>query len=247
MLLACNVPIEKYLTQPPNHNATQTEDNVPSTSNAADHNRVTTSSSFGKGLKDLTYKTSTKQLLSDTTLATLNVKPFVNTKISTQTAENENKPLNEHVMRHKTKQKTEIKANIDGMGKHSLSGFQMIETYEKEEEWVERSSVLDKYQMPTATHDIFNNIESMVTSQSTTPYSKETTESVSKAGERITSPLTDKKILSLPNSTNTKYNKVPKTTNTNLVRLHSTASSSHSFNCNLIMAFIASLIVEINY
>ena len=229
------------MTQPPNHNSTQTEDNVPSSRNAAENNRVTTSFSFGKGLKDPTYKTSTKQLLPDTTLATLNVNTFVNTKISTETAENENKPLNEHVMRHKTKQKTEIKANIDGMGKHSLSGFQMIETYEKEEEWVERSSVLDKYQMPTATNDNINNIENMVTSPSSSAYSKETTESVSKAGERITSLLTDKKILSLPNSTNTKYNKVPKTTSTNLVRLHSMASFTYSFNCNLITAFIASL------
>ena len=244
MFLACNVPIEKYLTQPPNHNATQTEDNVsPSNSNTADYNHVTISSSFGKILKDPTYTTSpivTKELLPDTTTTTLNVGTFANTKLSTQTAENGNKPLNEHVMRHKTKQKTEIKANIDGTGKHSISGFQMIETYEEEEEWVERSSVLDKYQITTTTHININEIENMVTLPSTTEYSKGTTESVSKSSEQITNNLlTDKKKLSLPNLAKTIYDKVPKTTSTNQVGVYSMASSTYSFNCNLIITFIA--------
>ena len=239
VFLACNVPIEKYLTQPPNHNATQTEDNVsPSNSNTVDYNRVTISSSFGKILKDPTNTTSpivTKELLPDTTMTTLNVR-----KLSTQTAENENKPLNEHIIRQKTKQKTEIKTNIDGTGKHSISGFQMIETYEEEEEWVERSSVLDKYQITTTTHININNIENVVTLPNTTVFTKETTEPVSKSSERITNNLlTDKKKLSLPNLAKTSYDKVPKTTSTNLVGVHSMASSTYSFNCNLVLIFIA--------
>ena len=242
VFLACNVPIEKYLTQPPNDNATQTEDNVsPSNSNTVDYNRVTISSSFGKILKDPTSPTSpivTKELLPDTSMTTLN--NAVNTKLRTQTAENENKPLNEHIMRHKTKQKTEIKTNIDGTGKHSISGFQMIETYEEEEEWVERSSVLDKYQITTTTHININSIENVVTLPSTTAYSKEITEPVSKSSERITNNLlTNKKKLSLPSLAETSYDKVPKNTSTNLAGVHSIASSTYSFNCNLVLIFIA--------
>ena len=62
----------------------------------------------------------------------------------------------EHIMRPKkqSKKNWKSKTNIDGTGKHSISGFQMIETYEEEEEWVERIPVLlDKYQnKQTTTH-----------------------------------------------------------------------------------------------
>ena len=247
VFLACNVPIEKYLTQPPNHNATHTEDVSTSNSNTADYNRVTIPPSSGKVLKDSTYTTSpvaSRDLLPETAMTTLNVKTFANTELSTQTAENLNKPLSEHLMRHKTKQKTEIKTKIDGTGKHSISGFQMIETYEEEEEWVERSSVLDKNQITITTHININNIQNVVTLPSTTAYSKETTESVSKSSPRITNNLlTDKKKLSLPNLANTRHNKVPKTTSANLVEMRSMTSSTYSFNYNLIIAFIVYIII----
>ncbi len=42
-----------------------------------------------------------------------------------------------HLVRLKKKQKTEIKANIDETDKHVVSDFEVIETYEEEEEWVD--------------------------------------------------------------------------------------------------------------
>ncbi len=47
--------------------------------------------------------------------------------------------INEHFVKHKKKQKTEIKTNLDEADDHSE--FEMIETFVEEEEWVERSDV----------------------------------------------------------------------------------------------------------
>ena len=169
MFLVCNVPIENYLTLPTRSAVSNTKNSTLEFNNKTNDPTITIESSIHtmpNNYSNPTASHNTEDIFTPT-IAISSTKD----NIVTPNPKTNQPPVNEHIMRHKTKQKTEIKANIDETDKHSISGFEMIETIVEEEEWVERSNVVsaqDKYQNPTTTQFNVINIEKMIQPHSNT-------------------------------------------------------------------------------
>ncbi len=142
--LACNVPVDDYFTTETvfdNSAVSQTGDNIAQEING-DQSTVTmtfkpTTANVPNLILD--YRSTNAPPNNKTLVAIKNVpEEHLPNNVSSSVDNGPNRgPPNAHIVRVKKKQKTEIKANIDETDKHVVSGFEVIETYEEEEEWVD--------------------------------------------------------------------------------------------------------------